>query len=277
MRFDSSERNRSGYAWLPVPTQRGKGERRARVAAWVIVPMGILATASGSAQRASVTTEAEVGTATVEWLTLSGDLSQTRYSPAAQIDAENFGKLTTAWTWDGASFNARSGRATPSYMNGKLITVAGERRYVVAIDPATGETLWSYREPNTARYEYSMRKDYGKGVAYAEIGGRGVVYITSPAFFLTALDADTGAPLEGFGKRGPGGRIPEDRRRRSAGRSRSSLRSLTRVSPSSGATSRPRRRRSSSTASSSSATRPSRATTSRASRTYRATSSRTMP
>jgi len=44
-----------------------------------------------------------------------------------------------------------------------------------------------------------MRKDYGKGVAYAEVDGKGVVYIISPAFFLTALDADTGAPLEGFG------------------------------------------------------------------------------
>jgi quinoprotein glucose dehydrogenase len=63
----------------------------------------------------------------------------------------------------------------------------------------TGETLWSYREPNTFRWEYSMRQDYGKGVAYAEVNGKGVVYIISPAFFLTALDADTGAPLEGFG------------------------------------------------------------------------------
>jgi quinoprotein glucose dehydrogenase len=67
------------------------------------------------------------------------------------------------------------------------------------MDPTTGETLWSYREPNTFRWEYSMRKDYGKGVAYAEVDGKGVVYIISPAFFLTALDADTGAPLEGFG------------------------------------------------------------------------------
>ena len=56
-----------------------------------------------------------------------------------------------------------------------------------------------------------MRKDYGKGVAYAEIDGRGVVYITSPAFFLTALDADTGAPLEGFGKAVPIAGVPEDR------------------------------------------------------------------
>ena len=50
-----------------------------------------------------------------------------------------------------------------------------------------------------ACWEYSMRKDYGKGVAYAEIDGRGVVYIISPAFFLTALDAESGRPLEGFG------------------------------------------------------------------------------
>jgi quinoprotein glucose dehydrogenase len=84
-----------------------------------------------------------------------------------------------------------------------LYTVAGPRRHVVAIDPASGETLWSYREPNTARWEYSMRQDYGKGVAHAEIDGRGVIYIISPAFFLTALDAETGRPLEGFGKRVP--------------------------------------------------------------------------
>lgn len=182
---------------------------RSRGAARLIVPLGMLAAAAASAQIKRVTTEAEVSADTVEWLTLSGDLSQTRYSPAAQIDAANFESLATAWAWSGASFNARSGRATPSYMNGKLITVAGERRYVVAIDPATGETLWSYREPHTARYEYSMRKDYGKGVAYAEINGRGVVYVTSPAFFLTALDADTGAPLEGFGKPVPVAGFPQ--------------------------------------------------------------------
>ncbi|MCH8175042.1 MAG: PQQ-binding-like beta-propeller repeat protein, partial [Proteobacteria bacterium] len=47
---------------------------------------------------------------------------------------------------------------------------------------------------------YSMRKDYGKGVTIAEVNGRKVVYITSPAFFLTALDLETGIPLLGFGK-----------------------------------------------------------------------------
>lgn len=135
----------------------------------------------------------------VEWRTLGGDYAHTRYTPATQISASNFTQLETAWVWDGSSFNASSGRSTPSYVNGKLYTVAGDRRHVIAIDPETGETIWSYREPHTFRYEYSMRKDYGKGVAYGEVDGRGVIYIISPAFFLTALDAETGAPLEGFG------------------------------------------------------------------------------
>ena len=152
---------------------------------------------------------ADPGTENGQWHYLGGDSAHTRYSPAAQIDKDSFNDLEEAWIWDGASFNAQSGRSTPSYVNGKLYTVAGPRRHVVAIDPETGETLWSYREPNTARWEYSMRQDYGKGVAYAEIDGRGVIYIISPAFFLTALDAETGRPLEGFGKRVPVEGFPE--------------------------------------------------------------------
>jgi quinoprotein glucose dehydrogenase len=140
------------------------------------------------------------GTANGEWRYLGGDSAHTRYSPADQVDADNFEDLEEAWVWDGASFNAASGRSTPLYVNGTLYTVAGPRRHVVAIDPATGETIWSYREPSTPRWEYSMRKDYGKSVAYAEIDGRDVIYTISPAFFLTALDAKTGRPLEGFGK-----------------------------------------------------------------------------
>ncbi|MGQ9426783.1 outer membrane protein assembly factor BamB family protein [Gilvimarinus sp. F26214L] len=145
----------------------------------------------------------------VEWRHLGGSAWHTRYSPADQIDAENFEQLKEAWVWDGTSFDARSGRSTPSYVDGKLFTVAGPRRHVVAIDPETGETIWSYREPTTRRWEYSMRKDYGKGVAYAEVDGKGVIYIISPGFFLTALDAETGAPLEGFGKKVPIDGFPE--------------------------------------------------------------------
>ena len=110
-----------------------------------------------------------------EWYTLGGDYAHTRYTPAAEITAENFTDMEVAWEWDGASFGAISGRSTPSLIDGKLITVAGNKRYVVAIDPKTGETIWSYREPDTPRAAYSMRADYGKGVGYANIDGRDVV------------------------------------------------------------------------------------------------------
>jgi quinoprotein glucose dehydrogenase len=140
---------------------------------------------------------------TVEWYTQSGDYAGTRFSHADEINADNFDELEVAWEWDGSSFGGYSGRATPTYVDDKLFTVSGPRRNVVAIDPKSGETLWSYRLPNTARWEYSMRASYGKGIAYSRIDGRGVVYISTPGFFLVALDAETGAPLEGFG-----GQIP---------------------------------------------------------------------
>jgi glucose dehydrogenase len=174
--------------------------RWTRLAATVVALGSTFVASTGNAAGASSSAPPPGDAPTVEWTTLGSDFAHTRYAPASQINAENFPSLKQAWSWNGASFNAVSGRSTPSYVDGKLFTVVGERRYVVAIDPASGETLWAYVEPKTGRYEYSMRKDYGKGVAYAKVNGRGVVYIISPAFFLTALDAETGMPLEGFGK-----------------------------------------------------------------------------
>ncbi len=139
------------------------------------------------------------GTENGQWTFLGGDAWHTRYTTADQITAANFGQLELAWQFNAASFGPSTSRATGSLVDGKLITVTGERRHVIALDPATGELLWSFTEPNTFRYEYSMRKGYGKGIAYAEVAGRGVVFITSPGFFLHALDAETGRPLENWG------------------------------------------------------------------------------
>ncbi len=136
-----------------------------------------------------------------QWTYLGGDAWHTRYTPAAEITRDNFGDVTQLWRFDAGSFGPSTSRATPTYVDGKLITVTGERRHVIALNPKTGELLWSFTEPNTHRYEYSMRKGYGKGVAYAEVPGRGgVVFISTPGFFLWALDADTGDPLPDWGQ-----------------------------------------------------------------------------
>ena len=137
-----------------------------------------------------------------QWWYQSGDSWGTRYSTANLINSSNFDDLQTAWVWRADNFGPEEElqfKATPQYIDGTLYTVAGHRRTVVAIDPATGETLWTFREPNTERFERSMRQNYGKGVAYAEVNGRGVIYYISPAFFLHALDAETGVPVDGFG------------------------------------------------------------------------------
>ncbi len=147
-----------------------------------------------------------------EWRYWGADLASTRYSPVDQINADNFEQLEVAWVWRGDNFGPRPDfiqRNTPIYADGLLYTLAGQRRTLVAVDPATGETLWTYREPHTTRWEGSPRKNYGRGVAYSEVDGRGVLYLVTPAFFLHALDAKTGEPLEDFGGRIPIEGFPE--------------------------------------------------------------------
>jgi glucose dehydrogenase len=147
-----------------------------------------------------------------EWRYIWGDMAGTRYSPLDQINASNFETLETAWVWRGDNYGRTADgvmRSTPIYADGILYTVAGTRRQVIAIDPATGETLWTFREPHTIRWERSPRQNYGRGVAYAEVDGRGVIYVVTPAFFMHALDAKTGEPIEGFGGQIPIEGFPE--------------------------------------------------------------------
>ncbi|MEX2583643.1 MAG: PQQ-binding-like beta-propeller repeat protein [Gemmatimonadota bacterium] len=145
------------------------------------VPLLVSMAAAGSADAQRLP-----GTENGQWRYVGGDAGSTRSSPVDQINAGNFEDLEIAWTWRSDNFSSKPYyfiRATPLYVDGKLYTVAGgTRRQVVSIDPATGETLWSFREPETIRFLRSPRQAYGKGVAYGERNGRGVIYFTSPGF-----------------------------------------------------------------------------------------------
>ena len=114
------------------------------------------------------------GTEKGEWRYWGGDERSSRYSPLDQITAENVGKLEVAWRWAAQNYGPEPDyiyRGTPIKVGNRLYNVAGQRRSVVSIDPATGETLWMWRERDNPRYEASTRKNYGKGVAYAEVEG----------------------------------------------------------------------------------------------------------
>lgn len=145
------------------------------------------------------------GTANGEWRYWGGDEASSRYSPLDQIDAENFDNLEIAWRWKADNYGPDVDyilRATPLYVKGKLYAVAGQRRTVVSIDPATGETLWMWRMKDNPRWQKSTRKNYGKGVAYADVDGRDVIYVITPGYYMAALDADSGQPIPGFGING---------------------------------------------------------------------------
>ncbi len=145
------------------------------------------------------------GTENGEWRYWGGDEKSTRYAPLEQINAGNFADLEIAWRWKAANFGPAPDfiyRATPIKVGDKLFTVAGSRRAVVAIDPATGETLWMYRMKSNPRWEESSRQSYGKGVAHAKVDGRDVIYLITPGFWLVALDPETGIPLPYFGING---------------------------------------------------------------------------
>ncbi len=162
---------------------------------WLIAALGMLVIAP------TAVLSQGPGVENGQWSYIGGDAWHTRYTQASEINSSNFENMEVVWEWNAASFGSSTPRSTPTYVDGKLITVTGERRHIVALDPETGELLWSYSEPMTARYEYSMRKGYGKGIAYGEIDGRGVVFLATPAFFLHAIDAETGLHLENWGTR----------------------------------------------------------------------------
>ncbi|HXD23436.1 MAG TPA: PQQ-binding-like beta-propeller repeat protein, partial [Gemmatimonadaceae bacterium] len=143
-----------------------------------------------------------------EWLANRGDLASTSYSPLEQINRENVGKLRMAWRWKSDNFGPTPEfyfRATPLMADGVLYTTAGLRRTVVAIDAATGETLWMYRLDEGARGTGAPRRSSGRGVSYwrsSDTSEPSRVFTISPGFQLVALDARSGTPVASFGNHG---------------------------------------------------------------------------
>lgn len=149
---------------------------------------------------------AQSGAASGEWRFYGGDNGATRYSPLDQIDAGNVGDLEIAWRWTSANHGPQpEGRTqtTPLMVEGVLYATAGSRRNVVAIDGATGETLWMWRTDEGRRWSEAPRRNSGRGVAYwSDGGGDRRILVATPGHRLVALHADTGLPVEGFGQDG---------------------------------------------------------------------------
>ena len=152
--------------------------------------------------------DAQQGAITGEWRSYAGDLGSTKYSPLDQINRDNVQDLEIAWRWKTDNFGSRTetySRVTPIMVNGVLYATAGRRRAAVAINAATGETLWMYRIDEGARGDNAPRRNSGRGVAYwsglpDETDAQ--IFLITPGYHLVALDAATGRPVPNFGQDG---------------------------------------------------------------------------
>ena len=97
---------------------------------------------------------AQQGAKNGEWRFYGGDAGTTKYSPLDQINAANVKDLKIVWQWRAENFGKRpdiNWEVTPLMVGGVLYFTAGARRDVLAVDAATGETLWMYRLDEGAR------------------------------------------------------------------------------------------------------------------------------
>jgi len=141
----------------------------------------------------------------VPWTHINGDERSTRYLPLDQINAENVADLEVAWQLDTGPFGPRPETysvTTPIMINGRLYATAGATRNVIALDATSGQLLWMWRPEEGERFDDAPRKGSGKGLAYYNNGGQEVIFTMTPGYYLVALDARTGDPLESFGAGG---------------------------------------------------------------------------
>jgi quinoprotein glucose dehydrogenase len=145
-----------------------------------------------------------------EWRNYAGDAASSKYSPLTQVNRTNVSSLQIAWRWSSVDNEivktnvARPGayQDTPLMVNGVLYTTTSLGVFV-AIDPATGRTLWLHdpeiykaggRPPNLG---FTHR-----GAAYWTDGTRRRIIGGTHDAHLVSIDAETGKPDLAFGVNG---------------------------------------------------------------------------
>ena len=160
--------------------------------------------------QARPSSDAKVPASGPGWPSFHGQVSGAKYSPLDQITPENVGELELAWRLETGDVSDGSGdlpatvwSATPIYAN-DLLYIGTPFYRVLAVDPATGEEVWSFDSQSTleALTQPALKN---RGVAYWEaaepVEGEAcqrIVYLGTMDAQLFALDADDGALCEDF-------------------------------------------------------------------------------
>jgi len=173
---------------------------RLPLAALLAVSTAALITGCASEPEATTSGEAE-------WRHYAGDRTSNKYSPASQIDASNVASLEVAWRWttpDGRvdTDAPRAGlKGTPLVANGVLYAVSS-LNLVSAIEPTTGEELWTY-DPKAYELHRPTHGGFAqRGIEYWTDGDQERILLVTSTHQLVSLDATTGLPDPAFGDNG---------------------------------------------------------------------------
>lgn len=146
----------------------------------------------------------------VEWTHYSGNAASHKYSPLDQINKDNIGKLQVAWRWSSpdnalveANPTARPGgyADTPLMVKGVLYTVTSLGQ-IAAINPATGQTLWSLDPGNWKTGRPGNLGYVHRGITFWSDGKIDRLLLGTHDAYLISVDARTGALDKAFGADG---------------------------------------------------------------------------
>src|SRR5665213_3598340 len=119
------------------------------------------------------------------WPTVTGARGNMRYSPLAQITAQNVARLGGTWTSEKLNV-AASSRAMPVVTDGLMIFTAPP--FVYALDAKTGKTVWRYGTRPAGRGGAPASSLAREGVAVAD----GLVFVGMSDARVIALREKTG-------------------------------------------------------------------------------------
>jgi quinoprotein glucose dehydrogenase len=142
-----------------------------------------------------------------EWDAYGAGASAQRYSDAAQITPENVKNLQRAWVFHTGGLNEKYGsELTPLKIGNRIYGCSG-MNVMFALDPATGQRIWSY-DPHVGK-NYIPYTAACRGVAFYKVPngapnqacGERIIEGTLD-MRLIAVDAATGRPCADFGQSG---------------------------------------------------------------------------
>ena len=147
----------------------------------------------------------------VDWPFYTSDLGGSKYTPADQINRENFDQLRVVWRFrprdqqiyetSGLNLDMEEHRNTPVAVDGTLY-YASPYNILSALDGATGQVKWTFDPEvwkSNARFLGNLR-----GVTYWTDGEVERIFLATSSAHLWSVDAQTGLPDPAFGH---GGRV----------------------------------------------------------------------